>query len=72
MIQVDLKQVIEEVKERNIFFRSIVDIKDKILYLFDKDKAMPKKYRDNFEQIINKCDEALNREADKSDWSRIT
>lgn len=59
-VQTDSKQLIEEVKERNRFYKALQEIRE--IALESSSTQESNKQRDGFLKIIAKCDNALKNE----------
>ena len=59
MIHADEKQIIGEVKERNRFYKTIVELRERALSASNADQYTPNQYKEIFLQMIDRCDKAL-------------
>ena len=60
MIHADEKQIIGEVKERNRFYKTIVELRERALSASNADQYTPNQYKEIFLQMIDRCDKALD------------
>ena len=59
MVEVDEKQMIGEVKERNRFYTTIVEIRETAVSAYSNDKGIPPLYNEKIILIVDKCNKAL-------------